>query len=561
MYRLQFKSGRNKGKRLLVRQASAVVGSAKGCTVRLREKDCPLAQVCRLEKRLDGVAAVALDAEFPLLFNGKLLDGEGLLRHGDVLSIGEVDVQYQEIIPPGGPRLNPGGGVLGPIAWLAIMLIVGAELSLLAVTSNWPKYLIEENTEKIDIAYAAKQRQLRGETVPEEGKEQPEKKGDASSIIVMPGASLGTDGETNGTATATAEAGGGDGRADGTPAATNGEQETTAAAAAELLETMREALTGADFERAELGDMLAGLPVEAVYDPVKENIESLLTEAKAAAQFSDYPRAFLLLNQIHQLAPGYLPAHIYHARLLESRGDLTAAYRRWKQLLGLVGKDSSERAEILQAGRKLQKRLRLQKNVSGYAGVDPETLPRRLRIEPPTMQKMPADSEIAEMRILRGKIVPGEHAEGGDGAGSEGGTEEDAETDRTEGKTAEGRGLDEAKEERAEEDEKVAVVQLFITFYDQVPGGSIVPTRALVSPSPMNLTAGGANAGGTLEFEATYIVPAVRREDTQELMPHASIYCGYTLHLFVDGVLQDAYAQPDRLLELPIHVATPADDL
>ena len=516
MYRLQFQSGRNKGKRLLVRQPSAVVGSAKGCTVRLREKECPLPQVCRLEKRADGVAAVVLDAEFPLILNGERLEGEGMLRHGDVLSIGGVDVQYQDIIPPGGPRLKPGGGVLGPITGLGILLLVGAELALLAVTGNWPKYLIEENVEKIDIAYAAKQRELRGEPDPEERKE---KKPDASSIIVMPGSSIGV-AKTDGTEEAAAGAeGAGTG---GTEPAEGGEgtPDPQGSELAELAESLREALDGADFERAEIGDILSGVPASATaFDPVQESLESLLTEAKTAAQFSDYPKAFQVLNQIHQMAPGYLPAHMYHAQLLEARGDLEGAYRRWKQLMGLAGKDEAARAEIVQAGRRLQQQLRLRKNVSGYAGVDPETLPRRLRIEPPAMQKMPADTEIAEMRILRGKIVPGE----GGGAAADG-----SET-----------------------------LQLFVTFYDQKPGGKAVPTRVLVSPSPIHLSASGANPAGALTYEATYIVPAVRAEGTQEALPYSSIYYGYTLHLFADGVLQDAFAKPAKLLALPIHVASP----
>jgi hypothetical protein len=510
MYRLQFQSGRNKGRRLLVRQASAVVGSSRDCTVRLREKDCPPPQVCRLEKRPDGVAAIALDAEFPLILNGRLLEGEGILKHGDVLSIGGVDVQYQDIIPPGGRRLKPGGGVLGPVTGLAILLLAGAELGLLAVTSNWPKYLIEENVEKIDIAYAAKQRELRGEKEPEEGEE---KKPDAASIIVMPGTSPA--GLKADAAPAAPDGAEGAGSGDAVPAE-GGEAAADAegAALADLAESLKEALDGADFEKAEIGDILSGVPASATaFEPVQDSLETLLTEAKTAAQFSDYPRAFQLLNQLHQTAPGYLPAHMYHAQLLEARGDLEGAYRRWKQLMGLAGKDDAARTEIVQAGRRLQQQLRLRKNVSGYAGVDPETLPRRLRIEPATMQKMPADTEIAEMRILRGKIVPG------DGAGPAG-----------------------------EE-----TLQLFVTFYDQKPGGEPVPTRALVSPSPIHLSASGANPAGALTFEATYIVPAVRGTGA----PYSSLYYGYTLHLFADGVLQDAFAKPDKLLVLPIHTAAP----
>lgn len=519
MYRLLFQSGKNKGRRLLVRQASASLGSARSCTVRLRETECPAAQACRLEKGPGGVAASPLEPDVcPVSLNGRALaPGESApIRHGDVLAVGGVQLEYQDIIPPGAPRLQPGGGVAQFFSGVALLLIVATELALLAFTVNWPRYIIEENVEKLDIAYAERMRRANGETEGEEGGK--EKKADTASIIVMPGSSLAESKaktEAEGTAPSTAPEAAGDAEAATAPAA-GSPPPAASVLPTDLPDALREALEGADFTPAELGDMAEGLPEVAVFDPIKENIESLLTEAKAAAQFSDYPRAFMLLNQIHQMAPGNLPAHMYHARLLEARGDLEAAFRRWHQLLGLVGKDAPERAEIMQAGRRLQQRLRMQREVSGHAGVDPDTLPRQVRIEDPTMQKMPADSEIAEMRILRGKLESGV-----------GGTLPDA------------------------------PLRLYVTFYDQEPGGRIVPTRALVSPSPLMPAASAANSSGAIPFEATYIVPAVRREGTQERMPHTSIYHGYTLHLFAGDTLQDAFARPQRLLELPIHVAAP----
>lgn len=539
MYRLHFQSGRNKGKRLLVRQFLAVVGTLQSCSVRLRDKDCPWPQAFSLEKRPLGVVPVAMDAGDAFLVNGRAPEPDCPLKHGDVLSAGPIEIQYREIIPPDAPRLKPGGGVAQTLATLAILCIMGTELALLAFTANWPKYIIEENIEKIDIAYAERQRQLHDESAAQNDKES---KPDASSIIVMPGwskddpkagtaapppaAPAAAPGETN--APQSAEAATNAAAAAATPAAPASTNPPAA-----LPDALREALQDADFAPAEIGDVLADLPEVAAFDPIRENIESLLTEAKAAAQFSDYPRAFMLLNQIHQMAPGNLPAHMYHARLLESRGDLDAAYNRWRQLLGLAPKDSPERAEIIQAGRRLQQRLRLRKTVSGHAGVDPDTLPRRVRIAGAEMQKMPADSEIAEMRILRGSIEAGS-------------TPSDASGGPAAGETPSPFGND-------------ATMQLYVTFYDQEPGGRTVPTRALVSPSPLHLSATGANATGPIPFEATYIVPAVRREGTQEPVPHSSIYHGYTLHLFADGELQDAWARPTRLLELPIHVAAPAD--
>lgn len=531
MYRIQFQSGRSRGKRLVVRQAAATVGSAKPCVVRLRAQECPWPQAFRLEKRPEGVVPVALDAGDALRVNGVVPVAELPLQHGDVVSVGDVEIQYQDIIPPDAPRLRPGGGVAQALATLAILLIMGTELALLAFTANWPAHIIDENVERLDIAYARRQRKLEEQAREAASGEQAdgkEKKPDSSSIIVMPGSSLVE--EARAAKQAAEKPADGEAGEEGD----SGEESPSAAVAAaekgplpvappavkvpvDLPDTLREMLAGADFAPAELGDVMEDMPEVASLDAFTDNLESLLSQAKVAAQFSDYPRAVMLLNQIHKMAPGYLPAHMYHAELLETRGDLEAAYGRWRQLLGLVGKDDPSREEILKAGRRLQRQLRKQKDVGGHAGVDPETLPRRARIVSPSIQKMPSDSEIAEMRILRGKIEQGavnaEEAEGG--------------------------------------------LELYVTFYDQKPDGQVVPTRALVSPSPMHLGATGAAPGGAIPFEATYIVPAVQRGGTKEKPPHQSLYHGYTLHLFAGGELQDAWARPVRLLELPIHVAEP----
>ncbi|MBR4188582.1 MAG: hypothetical protein IKQ55_01310 [Kiritimatiellae bacterium] len=530
MYRLCFQSGRNKGKRLLVRQSSATVGSARSCTVRLREKECPWLQAFRLEKRPEGVVPVAIEAGEALRVNGVAPVAELPLQHGDVVAAGNVELQYQDIIPPDAPRLRPGGGVAQAMATLAILLIVGTELALLAFTANWPKHIIDENVERLDIEYARRQRRLEEQTREADAAEQgegKEKKPDASSIIVMPGSSLVEAHQAAKKAEAAAapetaegaEAAGETGPAAAVPTAeTAAGTETPLPPAkdvlADLPDTLREMLAGADFAPAQLGDVMSDVPEVALTDAIADNLESMLSQAKVAAQFSDYPRAVMLLNQIHKMAPGYLPAHMYHAQLLETRGDLEAAYGRWRQLLGLVGKDDPARDEIIKAGRRLQRQLRQQKDVGGHAGVDPESLPRRVRIADSSIQKMPSDSEIAEMRILRGKV---ELAEGG-----------------------------------AEE------LELYVTFYDQKPDGKPVPTKALVSQSPLRLGTAGAAPSGGIPFEATYIVPAARRGGGRQAAPHESLYHGYTLHLFADGELQDAYARPSRLLELPIHVAVPA---
>lgn len=574
MYRLFFQSGKNKGKRLLVRQAVAVIGSGPSCHLRLPETECPPAEAFRLETRPGGVAVIPLDASLPLTLHNAPVEGEPLLTHGDVLMLGDLSMEYQEIIPPFAPRLPPGGGVLQPMTWLAIVGILVVEFALVAFTFNWPRYIIEPNVEKIDIAYAEKirlQKEAAGEPIGEEA----QKSATAADLVVMPGSSAvdSHKAATNTAGTSTAIATSATAAVASTGPATHAPT-SSPPLPAPIPAALREALDEADFAPVDISNVIVELPPEALYDPIQENVQSLLNEADVAAQFADYPRAFRLLNQIHQLAPDFIPAHIHHARLLEARGDFDAAYQRWRQLLGLVSKDNPARAEILQACRKLRARRNMQASIQGFAGVDPATLPRHYRLTNVNMQKMPSDSEIAEMRVLRGQIELISVATSNSTDETSAPVPPPAGTSaplphRTaalppsalspSAVSATPAPTDSVAIATAPVIEDTSTIQLFITFYDLEPDGRPVPTRALVSPSPLHFTR-PISAAGTLPFEATYIVPTVRRLETQELMPHTSVYYGYTLHLFVGEDLQDADAKPLRLLELPIHIPESAED-
>ena len=76
-----------------------------------------------------------------------------------------------------------------------------------------------------------------------------------------------------------------------------------------------EVLQEADFTPAELGTTLTNLPAATPTDPRIEQAQRLLSEAVAAIQFADYPTATRLLNQVHQLQPGYAPAPVSYTHL------------------------------------------------------------------------------------------------------------------------------------------------------------------------------------------------------------------------------------------------------
>ena len=461
---------------MLVRQPLVVLGSGEECGLRVTSWACPEERLLEFAEADGGVTVRRLAPGGELKVNGEEAGAtlERRLKHGDELEVGGVQIRYEEVIPPTEGPLRPTAGVLQVMMVLAAGAVLAAEAVLFAYTLDWSGHIITQNEENVEKAVAERERALKEAQAALNPKgEETEKKGSGSVVVGLPGSG-------------------------GLPGG---------AAEGEVPETVRSMLGDADFAPAEIGSPEDLAAVQA-QDRAQESLSRLLQEAETAANFADYPRAFRVLEEIHQRAPDFLEAYRVHAKLLEERGDLEAAYQRWSQLAGLSGGDETMKQAAAAARTALRKRLQVQKQVFAQ-GVDPVALPREVRLAGLEMQKLPSDEEIAEMRMLRGWIEASADYEGG------------------------------------------RPLTLHLTFFDQEAGGRPVATRFLTTPSPMAITRGVA-PGGRVPFEATYIVPAARDPQTQEVLPFDSIYYGYALHLFAGDELQDAVASPPRLLGMPM---------
>lgn len=499
MYRLVFQSGRYQGKRLVVRQAVTVVGREADCHLVLSDDDQVAPRHARFEARGTGVFLSNLSAEHPVARNGQLVLEPVRLVHDDLLVIGQTRIQFQDlIVAPARLRTSP--GILQPLAGLLAASIVVLELLLLAFLVHWPARLIQPDTEAADIASAEVIRAERAaKNNAETGGVAKAASAASASVVILPG--------TAPAAASTSEKA----AAAATPSNT-----TPSAPASPIAQMLDDA---AAFEPANTNTLIAGLPPISAADPSIERAQRLLAEAAAAAQFADSAKALRLLNQIHQENPGFLPAHVEHARLLEARGDLDAAQQRWKQILGIAPAGSPFRPQAIEERQRLATLQSLQTRIlQAGEDLDLTTLPRNVRFLDPAIQKSPPDADIAEMRVLDGTL---ELAPGGNLSPN-------------------------------------AVLQVFITFYDSDTNDHIRVTRALVPASPLVL--GNALADRRrVDFDATYVVPRGLREKELRETGSAFSFYGFTLHVFAGQILQDAFARPKKLLDLPIHFPAPED--
>ncbi len=505
MYRLIFQSGRNNGARVMVRQAVTVLGQAPQCHLILDDDDGVALQHARLEEKPDGVYITPLTEEHAVQVNGGDIAAEQLLRHGDTFTVGRTTIQYQEIIAPSSKAMRPYGGVLQPFTWLLIFGLLIMEVLLFVFFAQWEKHLLKPAIEQADLAYAEQMRiQLQ-----EDEKGTSAQTEESSSVVSLPGAGV-----------LEAEAPRPESRegvAEDTETKSGNGVDAPAPPSAVPVEIL-EALSEADFTPVDTNTVLFELSEVVIPDPIVEEAQRLLAEASTAVQFADHAKATKALNHIYSIAPDFIPAYMEHAQLLEVRGDLEAARDRWTKILELTEEESIDYQKAMDKLEALQQRQTLKKNIQKTSKPTVAGLPQQIKISGPSIRKMPADSDIAEMRVLNAT-------------------------------------LELAADAAAVRNENL---QLFVTFYDRVGEGDPVPTRAITTPSPIHFTAPFTRSS-VLTFDATYIVPRGLRATERRETGQQSSYYGYTLHVFAGQVLQDAFARPKRLLDLPIYMPD-ADD-
>ena len=472
----------------MVRQAVTLVGRDPECHLVLSDDPALAPRHARFEERGAGVFLSSLAPGQPVLLNDQPVLGPVRLAHDDRLAIGQTRIQFQDIIAPH-QRLRPSHGLLQPLTLLMAAAIVAVELVLLLFLVDWPTRIIRPETEAADLARAE---EVRAGLAAENGaKTGTVSAAAAGSVVVLPGT------EPAPSAAALPAAG------------------ADAAAPASV-----QVLAQADFTPADTNVTIVELPPVSAADPLIEEAQRMLAEASAAAQFADYARAFRLLNQIHQNAQGFLPAHVEHARLLEVRGNLDEAQQRWGQILGLAPAGSPFHAQALRERERLAQLQQLQSQIlQTPENPDLGRLPRAVLLRSPEIQKMPADADIAEMRVLNAT-------------------------------------LELAPDAKLFKD---AAIQVFITFYDVDANGDVRPTRAITTPSPLALGSAFADRR-SVPLSATYVVPQGLRDQELRETGRQTEYYGYAIHVYAGQILQDAAAKPKKLLPLPIHVPSAANE-
>jgi len=492
----------------MVRQAVTLVGHDAECHLCLPDDDQIAPRHARFEERGTGVFLESLSPEHPIQCNGAVIQGPVRLTHDDEIQLGQTRIQFQDVIAPhAASKQSP--GLLQPITLLAAAAILLLEFSLLAYLIHWPSHLIRPEIEAADLAYAKEVRVERAIEQAAQTNAAASAKAPAS-VMTLPGTPS-TASSTNNVAPRPV-----------IPPPKNTiknpplNPSAVVAAPTSPPAAVLEVLEEADFKAADTNDVVVELPPISKTDPRMEDAKRMLAEANAAAQFSDYTKARHLLNQIHQALPGFVPAHIEHARLLEARGDLDGAQQRWNQILGIAEPDSPFHSLATRERQRLERIQALQTQTLDSTKIYSEgTLPRHIRIQSPGIQKMPADSDVLEMRVLTAALSIASKAPIFKGA----------------------------------------AIQTFVTFYDIDPEGNVAPTHAITTPSPIAMGKAFSNGSQQIPLEATYVVPrGLRTEEERETGGHSSYY-GYTIHVFAGQILQDAKAKPKKLLKRPVQLS------
>jgi pSer/pThr/pTyr-binding forkhead associated (FHA) protein len=92
MYYLVIQSGKNKGRRIALPDRDITIGRDDSCLVRLTADDVG-AQHCAINATPAGPVVRDLDSPGGTLVNGKQIQHEQLLKHGDVLQVGLAQFQ------------------------------------------------------------------------------------------------------------------------------------------------------------------------------------------------------------------------------------------------------------------------------------------------------------------------------------------------------------------------------------------------------------------------------------------------------------------------------------
>lgn len=488
MYRLVFLNGKDKGRRLAIREAIITVGRDPDCFLRLSDDEVSRKHAV-IEQREDGVYLKDLDATNPTLVNDVPVK-ETRLHHGDSIEFGNTILQFQTIADPAASEARRSSRT-EELATAAVVLIIMAELAFLAYLASRHRVVISEPAQPAAKSFSPV---APAPTAPRQEPAPPRAPAQTEATAQAPAA---------------------------LPAVAETEPESAppddAAVAVDELQSLRaevEALKKQILELpapAETSSPPETAAVRSDQDAILMRAEAMLRQAALEIARMNYAQADEQLQRIQIMAPDFLPAYIERAKLYEQRGMLKAAGAQWAEVLNRsVGTPLYEQAA---AERIRLARLEAMQPASAPAAEpraeSSDRLPRRIRIVDVQQERFPRNEQFDEMRLLRISLKP----------------------------------------RPGEKELDPFYVKVVVTFFDEnTTTQKIRPTRAIVSKAlPVE---GPWREGQQKVVSATYIVPQGFRE--QEFAEHGEkmLYYGYAVQVYYREQLQDVEARPRSLLGL-----------
>ena len=372
MYRLVFLNGKDKGRRVVVREPTISLGRHRDCRVQVDDEQS-LDRHALLEEREDGVY-VRADEQALLSVNDAVLRSTRL-DHDDVLQVGATQIQYQRMAETPfyeGRRVS----VLHLLSLAAVVAVLLAQVAVVA-------------------------RLMMGVWILEEPEPEPE-----PPQVQAPPPRSSEDMEVE--LRAARE------RLDRL-AAQSEEQSTEeiwagseAARLAEERENLERSIESIEVALAELNAESApahtDAPEAVVPAASRERAATLLAEARALVAAGEIDEASVRLEEATQVAPSFLPARIMKARLLEQGGHYAAALEEWDNALRLAADPAL--TEELTGARARAARIEAQARSDAAREtprrtVERDVLPRRVRIGAMHRNRLPQRDGYDEVRIIR----------------------------------------------------------------------------------------------------------------------------------------------------------------
>lgn len=494
MYRLVILNGKDKGKRLVVREPVAFLGRHPDCAIQVDDADV-LTRHAVLERREDHVQVRAIE-DSRLAVNDAVIKSTRL-DHDDILQVGGTQIQYQLVLEtPFFERRR--GSALQRITALAVAGVILAEAAVVAILLSG-----ERLDRLLGVPPASS---LPGAAAPDPSPELQAELDDARARLDRLNA------QSQQQSTEEIWAGG-----EATRLA--GERKKLEAS----IDQLEKQIAQADSAAPRTEEDAAGHPPEAgAAEPDAESpgetvrtpqaeAEALLHQARELVAAKDLVQSIVLLDQAKRLAPDHVPTLLMRARVLEGQKRFTEAVAEWDSLLRLVTDPAL--MEEATAARAHVARL---ETMAQSGGGEPERLsasrrglPQRFAIGSLRRSRLPKREGFDEIRMIRFDVTPS------------------------------------ALEDAIRTD----AVRIDIHFIDKsATGESIHLSRVPLSAKSLEVSGVWA-AGETKEFSVLYMVPeGFRDRDAAERGLQLQFY-GFVVRVRYDGVLQDAKAFPGTLLE------------